>query len=86
MQTQIPSNKDSTAELIKKLRLLGLNQTEVMRRTGIPQPRLSRWENGEAPTGADDALTLKALVETLEAEQASGGQTGASAATSESAT
>ena len=51
-----------TTELIKRLRERGLSQTEIARRTGIPQPRLSRWENGEVPDAADDALKLAALV------------------------
>ena len=50
-----------TTELIKALRAAKLSQTEISRRTGIPQPRLSRWENGETPDAADDALKLQAL-------------------------
>lgn len=61
-----------TTELIKRLRDLKINQSEISRRTGIPQPRLSRWENGDAPVGADDALKLAALVDTIEAERAAG--------------
>lgn len=38
-----------------------LSQSEIARRTGIPQSRLSRWENGEAPASADDALRLQKL-------------------------
>lgn len=45
------------------LRKAGLSQTEIAKRTGIPQPRLSRWESGDVPAGADDALRLKALHE-----------------------
>lgn len=56
-----------TTDLIKRLRKAGLSQTEIARRTGIPQPRLSRWEAGEAPTTADDALKLAALVESTAA-------------------
>lgn len=48
----------STTDLIRRLRASGLSQSEISRRTGIPQPRISRWESGEAPTGADDALRL----------------------------
>lgn len=51
-----------TTDLIKRLRASGLSQSEISRRTGIPQPRLSRWESGVAPVGADDALKLDALV------------------------
>lgn len=50
-----------TTELIRALRASGLTQSEIARRTSIPQPRLSRWENGEAPESADDALRLYAL-------------------------
>jgi len=53
-----------TTDLIKRLTEAGLSQSEISRRTGIPQPRLSRWENGEAPVGADDALKLYHLVST----------------------
>lgn len=53
----------TTEEIIVKLRAAGLSQTEIARRTGIPQPRLSRWEAGGVPAGADDALRLKALLE-----------------------
>lgn len=51
-----------TTDLIKTLRDRGLSQTEISKRTGIPQPRLSRWESGEVPDAADDALKLAALV------------------------
>lgn len=54
-----------TTELIKRLRAAGLTQTEIARRSGIPQPRVSRWENGEAPDSADDALRLAQLVSEL---------------------
>lgn len=53
----------TTTDLIKALRATGLSQTEIARRTGIPQPRLSRWENGDTPDAADDALKLRALHE-----------------------
>lgn len=50
-----------TADLIKRLRSSGLTQSEIARRTGIPQPRISRWENADEPTAADDVLLLVAL-------------------------
>ncbi len=50
-----------TTELIRGLRALGLSQSEISRRTGIPQPRISRWERAEAPDTADDALKLRDL-------------------------
>lgn len=55
-----------TTALIKRIRDSGLSQAEIARRTGIPQPRLSRWENGEAPETADDVLTLAGLSAELE--------------------
>lgn len=54
----------ATIDLIRKLRGR-FSQTEIARRTGISQPRLSRWENGATPAGADDALRLQALVHEL---------------------
>ena len=52
----------ATTALIVALRSTAkLSQSEISRRTGIPQPRISRWEAGEAPDSADDALNLKAL-------------------------
>ena len=50
-----------TSELIKALRSVPLSQTEIHRLTGIPQPRISRWEAGDVSAGADDALKLHAL-------------------------
>lgn len=52
----------ATADLIHQLKKLGLTQTAIAKRTGIPQPRLSRWQSGDAPVGADDALKLHALL------------------------
>lgn len=57
-----------TTDLLTRLRNGGMTQVEIARRTGIPQPRLSRWANGEAPDSADDALKIKALVENLDAQ------------------
>ncbi len=53
----------NTTAIIKRLRASGLSQSEISRRTGVPQPRLSRWEAGETPAGADDALKLRALLD-----------------------
>ena len=50
-----------TTSIINRLRAAGLSQSEISRRTGIPQPRLSRWEGGEVPDAADDALKLAKL-------------------------
>jgi transcriptional regulator with XRE-family HTH domain len=57
-----------TTELIRSIREAGLSQSEIARRTGIPQPRLSRWQSGETPESADDALRLKALHDSLKAQ------------------
>jgi transcriptional regulator with XRE-family HTH domain len=51
----------NATDLIRALRGAGLSQTEISRRTNIPQPRLSRWESGEVPEAANDALKLHAL-------------------------
>lgn len=55
-----------TTDILRRIRAAGLSQSEIARRTGIPQPRLSRWEAGATPDAADDALKLAALVESIE--------------------
>lgn len=60
------STQDTTTFLIKKLRSAGLSQSEISRRTGIPQPRISRWGAGKATDVADDALKLAELVKQLD--------------------
>jgi transcriptional regulator with XRE-family HTH domain len=56
----------TTADLLECLRKRHkLTQSEIARRTGIPQPRLSRWENGDVPDAADDSLKLADLVDQL---------------------
>lgn len=52
-----------TTDLIKGLRDMGLTQTAIAKKTGISQPKLSRWESGEVPESADDALRLHRLHE-----------------------
>jgi len=54
---------ETTQQLLKQLRARGLTQVEIAKRSGIPQPRLSRWEAGDAPAAADDALRLRKLHE-----------------------
>lgn len=55
-----------THDLIKHLREThGLTQSEIAKRTLIPQSRLSRWEAGAVPAAADDALKLQALADAL---------------------
>lgn len=53
-------------DIIKRLRGAGFTQAEIARRTGIPQYRVSRWENGAVPVGAEDALKLAELVARVE--------------------
>lgn len=60
----------TTTELLRDLRAAKLSQSEIARRTGIPQPRLSRWANGELPAAADDALKLQALHAEIKAKKA----------------
>ncbi|CAB3889147.1 hypothetical protein LMG26788_03748 [Achromobacter pulmonis] len=56
---------DTATDLIKRIRAAGLTQSEISRRTGIPQPRLSRWEAGAPSAGANDALKLAELARSL---------------------
>ena len=51
----------TTHDVLRDLKAAGLSQTEIARRTGIPQPRLSRWQAGAVPDSADDALKLLRL-------------------------
>lgn len=54
------------SELIRGMRQKdGLSQSEISRQTGIPQPRISRWESGDVAAGADDALKLMDLAAKL---------------------
>jgi transcriptional regulator with XRE-family HTH domain len=57
--------ESTTQTNIKTLRARGWSQSRISRVTGIPQPRLSRWESGDVPDAADDALRLAALVSQL---------------------
>lgn len=62
-----------TVEIIKRLRSSphSLSQVEISRLTGIPQPRVSRWEAGHVAAGADDALRLASLEQKLEKQRKS---------------
>jgi transcriptional regulator with XRE-family HTH domain len=51
-----------TTDLIKRLRAIPLSQSEISRLSGIPQPRISRWEAGDTAQSADDALRLAELL------------------------
>jgi transcriptional regulator with XRE-family HTH domain len=61
-----------TTELVKRLRQR-LSQSEITRRTGVPQSRISRWEAGEVPQSADDIFKLQELDAQLEADKKDGG-------------
>ncbi|MCZ4315148.1 helix-turn-helix transcriptional regulator [Comamonadaceae bacterium G21597-S1] len=55
------------ADLINRLQAepIKLTQSEISRRTGIPQPRISRWGAGDVAAGANDALKLVTLAREL---------------------
>jgi predicted XRE-type DNA-binding protein len=55
----------SVQNILLQLGQANFSQTEISRRTNIPQPRLSRWMNGEVANSADDALKLLALLESV---------------------
>lgn len=56
-----------TTEMIKRLRHRGLSGSEIARRAGVSQSRISRWENGAVPAAADDVWKLQELERALEA-------------------
>jgi transcriptional regulator with XRE-family HTH domain len=50
---------DTIADLIHELTTTHkCSQSAIARATGIPQPSLSRWLNGESPTACDHTLKL----------------------------
>lgn len=67
MRNSIECRMSKITEIIKTLRTapFGFSQMEIERRTGISQSRISRWENGDVAAGADDALKLVSLYESL---------------------
>ena len=54
-----------TVEIIKRLRAAGLSQSEISRKTGVAQSRISRWENGNVAAAADDVLRLQAFAQSV---------------------
>lgn len=60
----------TTIEILHRLRAMPMTQAEISRKTGIPQPRICRWEAGNVPVGADDALKLQALLHDSAAQPA----------------
>lgn len=71
MRLRIIASMKTTSQTLNELSCAGLSQMEISRRTGIPQPRLSRWLKGDVPAGADDALKLAALLRAVEADTSS---------------
>lgn len=53
----------TTQSIILELRKRGLTQTEIAKKTGIPQPRICRWEAGDVPKSVDDAFALNRLLD-----------------------
>ena len=48
-------------EMLRDITETGLSQSGVAAITGIPQPTISKWVNGKAPTSADHALSIQRL-------------------------
>lgn len=61
---------DKIQDAIQSLRRT-LSQSEIARRTGIAQHKISRWESGDIPAGASDALKLIELAAEMGAVTAS---------------
>ena len=57
---------DKIQDAIRSLRRT-LSQSEIARRTGIAQSKISRWEAGDIPAGASDALKLIELAKEVAA-------------------
>ena len=57
---------DKIQDAIQSLRRT-LSQSEIARRTGIAQSKISRWEAGDVPAGASDALKLIKLAKEVAA-------------------
>lgn len=66
MQMCIEWRMDKIQDAIQSLRRT-LSQSEIARRTGIAQSKISRWEAGDVPAGASDALRLIELAKEVAA-------------------
>ena len=66
MQMCIEWRMDKIQDAIRSLRRT-LSQSEIARRTGIAQSKISRWEAGDVPAGASDALRLIELAKEVAA-------------------
>lgn len=69
MQMCIEWRMDKIQDAIQSLRRT-LSQSEIARRTGIAQSKISRWEAGDVPAGASDALRLIELAAEIDAPTA----------------
>ena len=69
MQMCIEWRMDKIQDAIQSLRRT-LSQSEIARRTGIAQSKISRWEAGDVPAGASDALRLIELAKEVAAAAA----------------
>lgn len=61
----------TATEILNALKEAGLSQMEISRQSGIPQPRISRWQKGCVPVGANDALRLMSMLAKAEANEQS---------------
>lgn len=66
MQMCIEWRMEKIQDAIQSLRRT-LSQSEIARRTGIAQHKISRWESGDIPAGASDALKLIKLAKEVSA-------------------
>ena len=66
MQMRIEWRMEKIQDAIQSLRRT-LSQSEIARRTGIAQSKISRWEAGDVPAGASDALKLIELAKEVAA-------------------
>lgn len=66
MRRGIEWRMDKIQDAIQSLRRT-LSQSEIARRTGIAQHKISRWESGNIPAGASDALKLIKLAKEVAA-------------------
>lgn len=66
MQMCIECSMEKIHDAILSLRRT-LSQSEIARRTGIAQSKISRWEAGEVPAGVADALKLIELAREITA-------------------
>ena len=71
MQRGIEWRMNKIQDALQSLRRT-LSQSEIARRTGIAQHKISRWESGGIPAGASDALKLIELAKEVAATPARG--------------